>query len=210
MLDMGTDQNSKEKLILKAAEEEFMQKGFDGAKTTKIAARAGVTHAMLHYYYRTKENLFNKVLDDKLGIMIETIFSSFRDLKVPFLDKIKIAIEAHFDFFVQNPDLPRFVVNELISKPERRKILEDKIGIITGMLLIQLQKEADEATETGLMRKINILDVMIDIASLNLFVFVALPILKSSAVVAYGGEDEFLKARRRENVEMIMCRLRKN
>lgn len=206
---MGTDQNSKEELILKAAEEEFMQKGFDGAKTTAIAARAGVTHAMLHYYYRTKENLFNKVLDDKLGIMIETIFSTFRDQEVPFLDKIKMAIEVHFDFFVLNPDLPRFVVNELISKPERRKVLEERIGMLTGMLFMQLQKEADEAAESGLMCKINVLDVIIDIASLNLFVFVALPILKSSAVLAYGGEAEFLKARKRENVEVIMRRLRK-
>lgn len=105
---MGKDQNSKEELILKAAEEEFMQKGFDGAKTTAIAARAGVTHAMLHYYYRTKENLFNKVLDDKLGIMIETIFSTFRDQEVPFLDKIKMAIEVHFDFFVRNPGFTTF------------------------------------------------------------------------------------------------------
>lgn len=206
---MNTDQNSKEKLILEAAEEEFMQKGFDGAKTTSIAARAGVTHAMLHYYYRTKENLFNKVLDDKLNIMIETIFSTLKDVKVPFLDKIKKAIEVHFEFFVQNPDLPRFVVNELICKPERRKLLEDKIGMLMGMLVIQLQKEADEATENGLMRKINILDIMLDIASLNLFVFVALPIMKSSAAGAYGGEKKFLEARKRENIEVIMCRLRK-
>ena len=48
--------------ILKAAEQEFMLKGFDGAKTTSIAHAAGVTHAMLHYYFRTKEQLFERIL----------------------------------------------------------------------------------------------------------------------------------------------------
>ena len=53
----GTDER-----ILKAAENEFFTKGFAGARTTAIAENAGVTHAMLHYYFRTKEQLFNTVL----------------------------------------------------------------------------------------------------------------------------------------------------
>ena len=44
---------TKEQAILAAAEQEFLAKGFDGARTTSIAAAAGVTHAMLHYYFRT-------------------------------------------------------------------------------------------------------------------------------------------------------------
>ena len=55
--------------ILKAAEQEFMLKGFDGAKTTSIAHAAGVTHAMLHYYFRTKEQLFERILTEKVQLM---------------------------------------------------------------------------------------------------------------------------------------------
>ena len=54
-------ETTKERLILEAAEDEFITKGYNGAKTTEIAKKAGVTHAMLHYYYRTTENLFQKV-----------------------------------------------------------------------------------------------------------------------------------------------------
>ena len=55
---------TKEQAILAAAEQEFLAKGFDGARTTSIAAAAGVTHAMLHYYFRTKENIFERILDE--------------------------------------------------------------------------------------------------------------------------------------------------
>ena len=57
---MGSQKNANdtEVRILQAAEKEFLEKGYAGAKTTDIAAAAGVTHAMLHYYFRTKDKLF--------------------------------------------------------------------------------------------------------------------------------------------------------
>ena len=54
---MKEETSNTEQSILKAAEKEFLKKGFSGSKTTEIAKEAGVTHAMLHYYFRTKENL---------------------------------------------------------------------------------------------------------------------------------------------------------
>lgn len=63
--------------ILKAAEQEFMLKGFDGTKTTSIAHAAGVTHAMLHYYFRTKEQLFERILTEKVQLMSESVLAAF-------------------------------------------------------------------------------------------------------------------------------------
>lgn len=59
-------EGSTESRILAAAEGEFLDKGFDGARTTTIAARAGVTHAMLHYYFRTKGQLFERIISSKI------------------------------------------------------------------------------------------------------------------------------------------------
>ena len=56
---------NKEQAIIDAAEREFLTKGFDGARTTSIAQAAGVTHAMLHYYFRTKEKIFERILDER-------------------------------------------------------------------------------------------------------------------------------------------------
>lgn len=64
---MTKPQQNKEQAILKAAEREFLTKGYAGARTTSIAEAAGVTHAMLHYYFRTKEHIFERILDEKCG-----------------------------------------------------------------------------------------------------------------------------------------------
>ncbi|MEG0499756.1 MAG: hypothetical protein RR550_01380 [Rikenellaceae bacterium] len=61
--------------------------------------------------------------------------------------------------------------------------------------------------EKGVIEKIRIMDLLIDIASLNIFVFLAYPILDAFAVEPYGGREKFLAARKQENVELIMRRL---
>ena len=72
---MKEETSNTEQSILKAAEKEFLKKGFSGSKTTEIAKEAGVTHAMLHYYFRTKENLFNKVFEEKAKQLADTFLS---------------------------------------------------------------------------------------------------------------------------------------
>jgi AcrR family transcriptional regulator len=202
-------ENIKERAILEAAEKEFMIKGYEGAKTVSIAKAAGVTHAMLHYYYRTKENLFNKVISDKLTIMAQSIISSFQDRHQPFIERIKNGIEAHFDFLTRNPDLPRFVVNELISKPERISIIQSRVLIIITTVS-SMQQELDEQIKAGKIKDIKITDLIVDIASINVFSFVALPILRTFAMAPYNSEKDFFEARKKENVKVIMNRLLKN
>ena len=51
---MKKEKKSTRQMILEAADAEFLEKGYDGTTTASIAARAKVTHAMLHYYYQTK------------------------------------------------------------------------------------------------------------------------------------------------------------
>ena len=112
-------EKNKEQAILDAAEHEFLEKGFEAAKTTKIASLAGVTHAMLHYYFRTKEHLFDLVFEKKTRLLKESLFSSFDNPDMPFQEKIRTGMEAHFEIVRANPSLPRFVLNELIYRPKR-------------------------------------------------------------------------------------------
>ena len=69
--------NKTEKIILQAAEEEFLLKGFAGARTTEIAQKAGVNHAMLHYYFNTKEQLFEQVMAEKMALFRDSVTSVF-------------------------------------------------------------------------------------------------------------------------------------
>lgn len=204
---MTIQASTTERAILEAAEREFMSKGYDGAKTQSIAREAGVTHAMLHYYFRTKENLFNKVFEEKTGIMLQSILSAIQENKGSFVERLKKGIEAHFNFLAENPDLPRFVINELISKPERSEILKERIGLIVGKVSINLHKDIKDLTRACEINDIKIIDLLLDIASLNLFVFIAYPIVRNFTGYFYSTEKEFLEARKEETIRIILGRL---
>jgi len=206
---MQTEEKSKEQAILEAAEKEFLEKGFDSSKTIRIAALAGVTHAMLHYYYRTKENLFNVVFDQKINLLKESLLPLFQNRDLPLLERIKVGMETHFNFIAANPDLPRFVLNELIIKPKRRDMVVNKLKTILQQLIDQLQFEIDSEVERGYIDPVEAITLLIDIISLNIFVFAVLPILPSVYQPFYKSEKEFLEARKKENVEIIMRRLKR-
>jgi AcrR family transcriptional regulator len=201
------DDKSKEQIILEAAEQEFLEQGFETAKTTRIAARAGVTHALLHYYYRTKENLFRRVLDRKLALLEKSLDVLFKAPELSFAERLCIGIETHFDFIAANAKLPRFVLNEVINKPHHLSLLHEHLAKTAARLLAGLQAEIDREVAHGTIRPISAVTLLVDIASLNVFTFAALPLLRTFAVAPCGSEAAFLEARKKENVEIIRRRL---
>ncbi|MDR1813544.1 MAG: TetR/AcrR family transcriptional regulator [Tannerella sp.] len=200
---------SKEEAILAAAKQEFVEKGFVAAKTTKIAAMAGVTHAMLHYYFRTKENLFDTIFDKEMKLLKDAMFASFDNPDMTFLEKVQKSIEDHFDFVKAYPRMPRFVMNELIVHPERLKHFQRKINSLASSVLKRMGEEIDREVAKGTINPIHPVTLLVDISSLNLFVFTMLPLIKNFAVKPYGSEEAFLEARKKENVEIILRRLTK-
>ena len=99
--------------ILKAAEQEFMLKGFDGAKTTSIAHAAGVTHAMLHYYFRTKDKMFQAVFGNIIFSFIPRIHDIIIQQDKPVSESIGEIVDAYYKVFTENPCLPLFMVREM-------------------------------------------------------------------------------------------------
>lgn len=201
---------TREVAILEAAREEFMSKGFAATKTTEVAKKAGVTHAMLHYYFGTKEKLFNKVFEQQLGLMIESLVLLIGDKSFPLLERIKKGVELHFDFLAQNPDLPRFIVNEIISDADRRTTMQNLIKSKIEHIVPFMQLELNQAYERGDINKIDAVDLLLNIGSLNVFIFMVLPIASVVALPHYGGVSQLLEARKKENVQMIMNRLLKD
>lgn len=84
--------------ILQAAEHEFLTKGYAGARTTSIAEAAGVTHAMFHYYFRTKDKLFERIMGEKIALLKEAVFKSVEDMSLSLGDIIRNIIVRHLDF----------------------------------------------------------------------------------------------------------------
>ena len=199
--------NKTEKIILQAAEEEFLLKGFAGARTTEIAQKAGVNHAMLHYYFNTKEQLFEQVMAEKMALFRDSVTSVFEQSDMPVLEQIKEAMSRHFDFVRQNPLLPRFIINEISVRPEYIESLKSKLLPIAGNAFRKLQHSLDEASARGEICQIDARTLMLDIVSLNLFVFIAHPIISQMQPVL-GDLDAFYEARKQENINVIVKRLK--
>ena len=203
------EKQSKEQQILAAAEQEFLTRGYDGARTTSIAQVAGVTHAMLHYYFRTKEQLFERIVDEKFETMSHSMFAIMGDPSLPIVERIKGGIEAHFDFVAQNPLLPRFVINEIISRPERYDVLYKRLGAIIDNVYRGLQSEINRSAERGEIERVNIKMLFISIMSLNIFTFLAYPFMEPLMGELMANRERFLAERKAENIETILRRIKK-
>lgn len=201
-------ETENERLILEAAEAEFLEKGFNGAKTTSIAQKAGVTHAMLHYYYRTKENLFDKVFREKIQ-MIGSSFESVLEEHLPFEETIRNFIHTHFHFLKQNPHLINFIYNEVLGNKSNRDLLYDSVAPIITKIYKRLGKLVDEEIAKGTIKPIRPLDLLLNIISLNVITFMAFPLLKEYlSDYEEADYEQKLKEREENNVQFILNALR--
>ncbi len=201
--------NDTELNILQAAEREFMLKGFDGARTTTIAQAAGVTHAMLHYYFRTKEQLFERILDEKIQLMGKSVLAAFGEPGRSITERIKNGIIRHFDFIKENPDLPLFIINEVFIRPERRQLMSKRIERIAHPIFDKLQANLDKACEEGEIVPVDARMLMLSIMSLNVFTFTSFPLIQPIFGEFTADRDEFLEKRKEEIIETIMRRIKK-
>ena len=199
---------SKEQQILEAAEQEFLEKGYDGARTTSIAKAAGVTHAMLHYYFRTKEQLFERIIDKKMSEMVPLMTHLFGNSDLPLVRRIEEAVSVHFDFVVANPDLPRFLINEVLPHKERCDLFRSKIENVL-YLVDNLQREVNEAAASGEVGQFNVLLLFQSVLSLNIFPSVMANMIEN--LLGDNGQSmkEVLAQRKAENIELIMRRIKK-
>jgi len=192
---MDKKEKNTEQVILQAAEAEFLEMGFAGARTMSIAKRAGVTHAMLHYYFRTKEQLFSSIIKEKATELVNSCVSIFTDTSLPFEQRIEKGMEAHFDFLTRNPQLPRFVLSEVgnISTDMIQDYLPKLLTVFEG-----LKKETGEDIEP--------LQLFREIVSLNMFPFLVMPALGKvpSGLI---DSEKILEQVKKENITVIKKRL---
>ncbi len=117
------DKQTEEK-IFESATEVFIEKGMDGARMQDIADHAGINKSLLHYYYRTKDHLFNAVFEMIAGQMFKK-FAPVFDENLSLEEKIRFFFREHITFLQKNPRLPAFLLNEFHRNPERiRKLVQ--------------------------------------------------------------------------------------
>ncbi len=195
----------KKDAILQAAEEVFIQKGYDGARMVEIANRAGVGHPLLHYHFSNKKMLFQQVVQQKLCILSQILWILLDEKKLDIREYIATMVSRHFDFVQQHGDHIRFIINELETHPKlftnNRVLVLEQFKKTSG----KLQEDLDKAAANGEICPIKAENLLMDILSLNVFSTYTKALINSLNEDL--DEKSFLETRKAENIKMILGRL---
>jgi AcrR family transcriptional regulator len=169
MIDSGTQTT-----ILNAAITIFQKKGMAGARMQEIADEAQINKAMLHYYFRNKQQLFEAVFMQafqKLAPQLNLIFAS----KDGVFEKIKKFTANYIDFILENPYLPAFIIQELNNNPEFVIKFMSHGGKPDPRPFL---KQIEEEIKAGSIKEIPPKQLLLNLLSLTIFPFVGEVMIK--------------------------------
>jgi AcrR family transcriptional regulator len=171
---MAQEKNT-EALIIEAAKKIFVQRGLAGARMQDIADEAGINKAMLHYYYRSKEKLFEIVFNEAFTKVLGRVGTALvAEMSVE--DKIRAIIDNYISEVAEAPYLPIFVLNEISQQPEmmvKRLSSQPVFPNIMGFM-----KEVVEAGKKGIIKEVSPVQLFLNIISMCVFPFIARPLIQ--------------------------------
>jgi len=194
-----TDNQSTEERILEAAARVFTRKGYDATKTRDIQEEAGLKNvASLHYYYRSKDRLFELVISRAMGefsrIMDEVLN---RDLSLD--KKIRIFVPKYIEFIKNNPYLPSFITTEVQRNPEQFANRWEARG---GMEA--LQSQLNRLAAEKIIRPISLANFMANLIGLVVFPFISESVLKLKTGIDDAGFKQMIEERKELVPEMMI------
>lgn len=191
--------NTEEK-ILNAAQNVFIRKGMDGARMQEIADEAGINKALLHYYFRSKQKLFEAIFKQVFKQIFPDI-KNFIHSERPIEEKLGIFVDKYISILLLNPYLPTFILKEINRDPEFLASVIKGQGINPHDLFAMLKKEM----ESDNIRKMDPRDLMINILGLSIFPFAARPLMQ---IMLFDNDKkayrEFLKQRKETVKDFIL------
>jgi AcrR family transcriptional regulator len=192
-----------EEAILEKATSLFLEKGFEATSTSEIASSVGCNQALVHYYYRTKERLFERIFQKKIKFLLGSLLKVGK-VDMPYTEKLSRQIESHFEAIRQQPSLPLFFLRELAMNPERLKAVRETLGELPHEAIKQMNNELQEEIKKGTVRPITIYDLLMTIVSLNIMAFLGEPIFKTVSGISDEEYQSLLERRKKENIHIVL------
>ncbi|MBS1946564.1 MAG: TetR/AcrR family transcriptional regulator [Bacteroidetes bacterium] len=176
--------DSTEEKILISAKKNFLKNGMAGARMQDIADEAGINKALLHYYFRTKEKLFEVIFREAASNFfpqLEGIISA----EAPLSEKIQGFCSAYIDMLLQNPFLPMFVLTESNNQPQR---FRQKLWKNRGHLFMRFAADVNNEIKKKNIKPVDPGQLFMNMIALCIFPFLAKPIWQMTTGM---GETEF-------------------
>lgn len=195
-----TKDTTTESSILNAAKTVFQQKGMDGARMQEIADEAGINKALLHYYYRSKQLLFEAVFKSAFKLISPQMNKVLNDDSSVF-DKIKNFTNNYISFVIKHPYLPNFIIQELNKNPD---VALNMLGENNFPNIEKFKNQITDEVSKGIIKPITAEQLFINILSLNIFPFIAKPMLQVFLNVTEEDYQQLLEKRKTEVAEFII------
>jgi len=198
---------STEEKIKAAARKVFMEKGYGASRTRDIAEEAGINLALLNYYFRSKEKLFDIIMLENLQHFIEGIREILNDKETTIEQKIGTIVSNYIDLLIQQPDLPLFVLHELRTNPKELISKIDREKFINRSYFMQ---QVREGIKEGKIAAVNPLHFLMNIIGLTIFPFVASPILQNIGGLKQQDFNVLMEERKKLIPVWIKAMMKKN
>jgi AcrR family transcriptional regulator len=167
---------STETKIKLAAKKVFMQKGYAAARTRDIAEAAGINLALLNYYFRSKEKLFDIIMLENLQQFMEGLKEILNNRQTSIEQKVEAIAVNYINLLTEQPDLPLFVLHELRLHPKEIVSKIDRDKFINKSYFMQQVKDA---VKEGKIAPAQPLHFLMNLMGLTIFPFLASPILRN-------------------------------
>lgn len=202
---MKKDGTTEEK-ILNAARNVFKKKGMTGARMQEIADEAGINKALLHYYFRSKEKLFEKVLHETLEEALSSL-AKILNADIPLFEKIEQYVAEYISIISKNEYLPAFVISEMNREPE--KLLKFTMSLEQRpdprIFFRQIEKEVKK----GKIRAMRPEHLMANMMAMSVFPFLIQPVLVKGLGFDKKYFDQLIEERKKEVPQFIINAIKK-
>ena len=186
---------STEERIKEAARKLFTQNGFAATRTRDIAEEAGINLALLNYYFRSKQKLFDLIMMENFRQFLGGMVVNFQDESLSMEERIGKVVNAYIDFLTEFPDLPMFILNEIRGNPSK---LVAKINEEVGPARSQFFKQLTDAKKEG-KTTLDPFHFVANLVGLTVFPFVGRPLLQRVT----NATDEQFKAYMEERRKLV-------
>ncbi len=204
---MTENDKQTEERIFEAATEVFIEKGMDGARMQDIADKAGMNKSLLHYYYRTKDRLFNAVFE-KTAAEVFKKFAPVFDENLSLEEKIRFFLREHIAFLQKNPRLPSFLLNEINRNPAIVRKYIQKIDVNNLWTTLETQHKG-ELEKYNITRE-DIPQFMTSVVGMSVFPFAA-RVLVSNILERIGCDfDEYIEKRKTYSADFVINAIKKH
>ena len=193
-------EETTEHLILDAAKDVFQSKGMDGARMQEIADKAGINKAMLHYYYRSKQLLFEAVFKNAFSLLAPQLNTILNDDST-IENKIRKFTNDYTSFMMKHPYLPNFIINELNRNEDFILNLKDNTGFPN---LEKFKESLDAEINQAILKPIEADQLFVNILALNIFPFLGKPLVKALTKKDDQAYKAFIESRKTEVADFII------